>query len=147
FEQAGGTATIRLAATRSTPVKDVIPVSGLIHAKGGQNSVVIGLSSLDALNAQVTGQITLVNQRTLGGDVHLNAPDLTATVAGAEAFLGRAPGTLIGTNVGGAMQADAKIGSTIQNPTAAVTLDSPGVQAGTLAGITVHAVADYNPSR
>src|SRR5438552_10921118 len=147
FEQAAGTATIRLAATRSAPAKDVIPVSGVIHARGGRDSMVIGVSSLDALNAQVTGQITLANQRTLGGDVHLNAPDLTATVAGAEVFLGRAPGTLIGTNVGGAMQGDAKLGGTTQNPTAAVTLDSPGVQAGTLTGITVHAVADYNPSR
>src|SRR5881409_2684805 len=90
----------RLAATRSTPAKDVIPVAGLIHPKGARHSVVIGLSSLDALNAQLTGQITLVNQRTLEGDVHLNAPDLTALAAGAEAFLGREPGTLIGTNVG-----------------------------------------------
>ena len=147
FEQAAGSATVRLAATRSTAAKNVIPVSGVIHAKGAGNRMVVGLSSLNTLNAQMNGQITLVNQRTLGGDVNVNAPDLTALVAGAEAFLGRDPGTLIGTNVGGALQAQAKLGGTVQNPTAAVTLDSPGFQAGTLTGITVHAVADYNPSR
>jgi outer membrane protein assembly complex protein YaeT len=147
FEQIAGDATLRLAETRPTPAKDVIPVSGVINAKSAGNRVVVGLSSVHALNTQATGQITLVNQQTLAGDVHLDAPDLTALVAGAEAFLGRAPGTLVGTSVGGALQAQAKLGGTLQNPAASVTLDSTGVQAGTLSGITVHAAADYNPSR
>jgi hypothetical protein len=60
------------------------------------NRVVVGISSLNALHARATGQVTLVDRRALSGDVNLDVPDLTATIAGAEKLLGRSLGTPIG---------------------------------------------------
>ena len=88
----------------------------------------------------------MVNQRALDGQFKLDAADLSATVAGAEMFLGRAPGTLVGTHLGGELSANAKLGGTLQNPTAAVTLGSNNLQAGTLTGISVNAAVNYTPS-
>ena len=145
FDQATGDAKLQLSASQA-PAKDTLPVSGALNVKSSGNRMVVGISSLDALNAHASGQITLVNQRALDGQVKLEAADLAATVAGAEKFLGRAPGTLAGTNVGGALSANAKLGGTTQNPTAAITLGSSNLQAGTLTGIAVSAAVNYTPS-
>ena len=145
FDQAAGDAKLNLSASQA-PAKDTLPVSGTINVKSSGNRMVVGISSLNALNAHATGQITVVNQRALDGQLKLDAADLTATVAGAEKFLGRAPGTLAGTHLGGALSANAKLGGTMQNPTAAVTLGSNNLQAGTLTGISVNAAVNYTPS-
>jgi len=147
FDQAAGDATLRLNASRQAPARNFLPVSGNIQVQAAGERVTVGISSLRALQAEVAGQVTLVSRRILGGDIRLNAPDLAGSVAEAEAFLGRSPGTLAGTNVGGSLQAAAKLSGTVQSPAAAFTFDSPAVQAGTLTGITIHASGDYNPAR
>jgi outer membrane protein assembly complex protein YaeT len=147
FERAAGDATVRLSATRETPAKDILPVSGSLNAKTSGDRVVIGITSLETLDARATGQVTLVDRSRLGGKVRLEASDLADTVANAEAFLGRAPGTLAGTKIGGTLTAEAQLGGTLQNPAAAATIASPNLEAGTLDGITLNAAVDYNPER
>ena len=109
--------------------------------------MVVGIRDLRALNARATGQVTLVNQSALTGNVNLEAADLAGTVASAEAFLGRKPGTLVGTPVSGPLNVTAKLGGTVQNPAAGVNLTGESLTVGELNGINVTAAADYNPAR
>jgi outer membrane protein assembly complex protein YaeT len=147
FKQAAADATIRLTPTRSTPAKDIVPVSGTINAKAQGQRTVFVLRDVRALGANLAGQVTLVNQRALDGNVRVQAADLSATVASAEALLGRPPGTLIGTPVAGPLNITADLGGTAQNPSAAANIEAIGVSVGDLQGIDVRATADYNPSR
>ena len=124
YKQAVADATIRLAATRQAPAKDVVPVTATINAKSNGNRMVVGIRDLRALNARATGQVTLVNQSALTGNVDLEAADLAGTVASAEAFLGRKPGTLVGTPVSGPLNVTAKLGGTVQNPAAGSILQA-----------------------
>ena len=121
----------------------MVPVSGAIQAKAAGNRVVVGISSLNALHAHATGQVTLVDRRALSGAVRLDAPDLAAAIAGAEKLVGQS----LGTPVGGALSADAVLSGTLQKPGAAVTLSSNNLQAGTLSGIALHAAVNYSPSQ
>jgi outer membrane protein assembly complex protein YaeT len=143
FDQAAGDASLRLMAAQAEPARDVVPVSGAIQAKATGNRVVVGISALTALHAHATGQLTLVDRRALSGALKLDAPDLTTAIAGAEKLLGRS----LGTPVGGALSADAVLSGTIEKPSAAVTLSSNNLQAGTLSGIAVRAALNYSPSR
>jgi outer membrane protein assembly complex protein YaeT len=147
FKSAAADATIRLAATRSTPAKDVIPVSGAINAKTQGERVIVDIRELRAMDARAAGQVRIVNQKALAGDVRLDAPDLAATIASAEDFLGKARGTLAGTPVTGPLNVTAGISGTVQNPSVAARLEALGLTAGDLKGIDIRATADYNPSR
>jgi outer membrane protein assembly complex protein YaeT len=147
FDKASGDATVRLAATAATPSKDVVPVSGTVRVKSAGDRIVAGIDSIRALGAGASGQVTVVNRRSLGGQIKLAAPDLTATLAGAEAFLGRQPGTLAGTRIAGSLTADARLGGTVDRPNVTATIESPALEAGTLTGIALNADVDYNPSR
>ncbi len=143
FGKAAGDASLNLAATQHAQARDTLPVSGALNMKSPGNRVVIGISSLDALNAHVKGQITLVNQRALSGEIQVDAPDVAGTVAGAEGLLGR---KLVETTIAGVVSAQAKLGGTLQNPTAEVTVASNGLQAGTLTGIALNAAVNYTPA-
>ncbi len=143
FDRAAGDASLRLMASQAEPTRDVVPVSGAIQAKAAGNRVEVGISSLTALHAHATGQLTLVDRRELSGAVRLDAPDLTAAIAGAEKLLGRS----LGTPVGGALSAEAALSGTLEKPRAAVTLSSHDLQVGTLSGIALHAAVNYSPSQ
>ena len=143
FDQAAGDASLRLMAAQAEPARDVVPVSGAIQAKAAGNRVVVGISALTVLHAHATGQLTLVDRRALSGAVRLDAPDLTAAIAGAEKWVGQS----LGTPVGGALSADAVLSGTLQKPGAAVTFSSDNLQVGTLSGIALHAAVNYSPSQ
>jgi outer membrane protein assembly complex protein YaeT len=147
FEKPTGDATVRLTATRSTPAKDVVPLTATLNAKTQGNRVVIGIRDLRALDAQAAGQVVVADRRSLDGDVKLEAPSLASTIASAEAFLGREPGTLVGTPVDGPLNIAADLGGTVQNPSVGAELEASGVSAGDLKGIDIQATADYNPNR
>jgi outer membrane protein assembly complex protein YaeT len=147
YKRAAADATIRLSPTRSTPAKDVVPVSGTIDAKSQGERTVVGLRDVRGLGAELAGRITLVNQKSLDGDIRLQAPDVSATVASAEAFLGKAPGTLVGTPVSGPLNITADLGGTLETPTAAANLEALGMTLGDVQGIDVRATADYNRDR
>ena len=111
-DQAAGDASLRLMSAHAEPARGVLPVSGAIQAKAAGNRVVVGISSLTALHAHATGQLTLVDRRALSGAVRLNAPDLTAAIAGAEKLVGQS----LGTPVGGALSANAVLSGTLREP-------------------------------
>ena len=146
FEQAAGDASARLAAAGAT-AKNTVPITGAIQVKSTGALTTVGISSLEVLGARLTGRVVMANRREISGDVKLDAEDLTSTIAGAEAFLGRAPGSLAGTKVGGALAAEGKLGGTLQDPTASAIIHTADLQAGTLTGIAVNAAVDYTPSQ
>ncbi|MBI3278414.1 MAG: translocation/assembly module TamB domain-containing protein [Acidobacteria bacterium] len=147
FEKAAGDATVRLAATRTTPAQDVLPVSGSLNAKTQGSRMQVGIPGLRALHSTLQGQITIVNRQALGGVLRLQADDLSSTIAGAEAFLGRKPGTLAGTPVGGAVRLDAKLSGTIREPAVSAGLAAPALSVGDLKGVGLRASARYTADR
>ena len=98
YERADGDARLTLTPTRTAPSRNILPVGGSLVAAARDQRVVIDIRELRALGAALTGRVTLADRRTLGGTVRLRASDVARVVPNAESFLGRAPGTLVGTH-------------------------------------------------
>lgn len=133
-ERATGDATVQLTANRRAGGKDVIPVQGRINAQTNGNRVVVTIPGLQTLNASASGNIVLVNQSTLDGQVKVVSDDLAATMRAADAFLGRQPTS---TPVSGRATIVADLGGTIKKPVVDATVDAPEVNVGTLQGVKV----------
>ena len=147
FAKAEGDASLALTATRSAAARNVVPLSGNVTAKAAGRRILVGIPSLRTLNAKASGQLLLTDQKNLSGSVRIDAADLASTIQGAEALLGNKPGTLVGTPVAGSATLLAKVGGTVQSPTATAQIQSNNLQAGTLKDVQVNASVDYNASR
>jgi outer membrane protein assembly factor BamA/autotransporter translocation and assembly factor TamB len=79
------------------------------------------------------------------GTLNARADDIARVIAAAEAFLGRARGSLVGSPLAGALTANAAIAGTVGNPRVDTTVDAPNVTAGSVSGIALNADATYAP--
>src|SRR5262249_21707752 len=67
--------------------------------------------------------------------------------ASAETFLDRARGSLVGTPIAGALNADATIGGTIAAPVVDAVIAAPNISAGSVTGAAFNAQARYTTSQ
>ncbi|HEY2012970.1 MAG TPA: translocation/assembly module TamB domain-containing protein, partial [Bryobacteraceae bacterium] len=147
FQSAAGIADVQLRAAGQFPTKNSIPVDATLHAKLQGNRVTLGIAGLGAAGATVAGNLALVDRKAFTGDVRIEAAHLSTTIAAAEQFLGKAPGSLAGTPVEGSLIATAKLAGTVAAPTAALNLTARDVSAGELQGIALDASARYTADR
>jgi outer membrane protein assembly complex protein YaeT len=147
FQDAAVDATARLMASRTVPTKDLIPVDANVHATVRANRIVTDVEAFRGFGATASGQVVLLDRNALAGELRVDAPRLSSTIAAAEVFLGKPAGSLAGTPLEGTLTATVKLAGTLPAPTAAVNLALPDLSAGELQGITVNAAAGYAPDR
>jgi len=147
YQDATGSATLYLTASRTAPSMNVIPVSGTLTVNARGNQILVDIAELRAFETITKGQVSLTNRRTLGGDLRLQSGNLGTAIADAEVFLGKKPGTMVPTPMTGPVDVTAKLGGNINDPAVSMNLSAPSLQAGTLEGLDVRAQADYTQRR
>jgi outer membrane protein assembly complex protein YaeT len=141
FEQAAGEAGIRLRAGRLA--QNLIPVEASLHASGRADRMVVAIENLRSFGATASGEVVLTGQKTLAGDLRIEAAHLSATAAAAEAFLGKP----LGTPIDGRLAATAKLAGTVTEPAATLTAAIPDLAAGELRNVSVNLAGAYTPAR
>lgn len=157
FERATGDARLNLTPTASAPARGLAPLGGAIAAGVNADRVVVNVTSLRGLGATIDGRVTMARPATSGemtgafekaainGTLNARAEDISRVIAAAEAFLGRARGSLVGSPLAGALTANSAISGTVGNPRVDTSVNAPNVTAGTVSGITLNADATYTP--
>ena len=69
YARADGDGQLTLTPTRKVPSRNVLPVGGSLIAAARDQRVVLDIRDLRALGAALDGQVTLADQRVLGGNV------------------------------------------------------------------------------
>jgi outer membrane protein assembly complex protein YaeT len=147
FEQASGSASVRVRARSQSLSQDALPLDATINAAGDSHRLVLRIDDLRALAASVTGEVTLTDRQSLAGELHIDAPRLSASLTDAEVFVGKPQGSLADANVEGALTSTATISGTLSAPAATATVVVPDLSAGDLRGIAVNAGVSYAQDR
>lgn len=147
FNSARAEAGIRLEATREAPAEDAAPLAGSMTASLRDGRVAVAIPELSGMGARAAGAVALSRTQALSGELRVEAPDVAATIAAAEALLGKAPGSLVGQPVEGAIGVTAGLSGTAAKPVVAATLSAPALRAGTLDGIALDSTVRYEPGR
>ncbi|HEV3202430.1 MAG TPA: hypothetical protein VGZ73_31250, partial [Bryobacteraceae bacterium] len=140
-------ATARLAASQPLPSKDAIPVDATVHATVHGSRILMDVEALGSFGATATGEVVLLDRKSIGGGLRVDAPRLSSTIAAAEAFLGKPAGSLTGTPMEGTLTSTVNLAGTLTAPAASVELAVPDLNAGDLQGIAVNAALSYTPDR
>jgi len=136
YTAASGTADLTLRATGAGASRAIMPAAGQVSIRGDGSRLVALLRQLTAAGATVNGQVTLAERERLGGNLRVAIADVGRTAAAAEAWLGRAAGTMMSDRIGGALDGNIAVGGTIRAPAAEASIDAPRLNlapAGTLA--------------
>jgi outer membrane protein assembly factor BamA/autotransporter translocation and assembly factor TamB len=146
YTRATGDAKLSLAAIRPRPSRGVIPVAGDLEVSARKNVITASLTRARGAATTVDGRVSLTDLRALAGQVHAKADDLADVIGSVEVALGRPRGSLVRTPVGGSVVVDGTLGGTIDAPAMDVTVQAPGLAAGSVSGLAVNAQARYTPA-
>jgi outer membrane protein assembly factor BamA/autotransporter translocation and assembly factor TamB len=146
YVEASGAANATLTPTSARAAPKTMPVAGRLSARGNAGTIVAELQRLTAAGAELSGQVQLGDGRRLQGQLHASLADLALTTSTAEAFLGRAPGSLLPAPVTGAATVDARLGGTIERPAASLNVSALSLSAGAASGIEIGADLTVTPA-
>ena len=139
YLKAEGEGRATLTPTSARIARGEMPVVGRVTLRGDGNGVVARLDRVTAAGAQVVGQVAIDSARRVRGELRGNVADVMQTTGALEAFLGRPRGSLMPAAVAGAMTVGARIGGTLDAPTATATLTAPSLAIGNATGIALDA--------
>ncbi len=147
YEKADGSATLHLSATRSTAARDVVPLTGSLTAATHGQNITLQIAHLDSIGASATGRVTLDRRNRLGGELTGDVANLDPLIAGLEAYLGKPPGTLVGTEIGGSAHMNAVLAGTLSQPQFSASLSGSNLSIGQIHDVALAADAAYNPNQ
>ena len=132
YLEASGRGTATLAPDTTRAARRAMPVGGYVSARRSRGTTEADLRQITAAGAQLTGRMRIADGGRLEGELHASAPDLARTAAEAETFLAR--GSLLPAPVSGATIVDARLGGTVDAPSADVSVSSRSVSIGAASG-------------
>ncbi|MFB3903132.1 MAG: translocation/assembly module TamB domain-containing protein [Acidobacteriota bacterium] len=147
-------ADFQLAGTSRQASRDTLPLSGsvVVRKEGGQ--AYVRLSEAETIGAALNADIRVSSLSNLGqkpsgrvsGRVSVQIADLLRLTTGLARFLGQS-GPLLGTEVSGPAQLNARLGGTLQQPTASAEVRAPSTKVGKLEDVSLELAANYRADR
>lgn len=145
FEQVKTGAHLRFSATRAQPIHDVLPFSASVFATGAGNRFSLKIDLGQVLDMSVAGDISLAAWRDISGKIQAKTDRMESSMAALEAFLGRKPESLAGTDLNGPLDIDAELGGTLEALRVAAKVDAPATRVGKLSEVGLTASIHYSP--
>ncbi|MFN0105353.1 MAG: translocation/assembly module TamB domain-containing protein [Bryobacteraceae bacterium] len=133
FAGAGGTAAVRLNATRRA-AKGVYPVTGNIRVQRAAGDTVVRVDRAALSGLEATGTIRMNSRDRLSGQLTISTANVAAQPYAESPVSGGAKLNLI-------------VSGTVQKPAANFTVDAPNLRAETITGIAVSAAGSLNANR
>lgn len=122
-----------------------VPLGGHVSAKADAGRLDGLIERLAVPGVEVNGNVLVSEADALGGDLHVNTPDVGAAVATLNR-LRAAPSPLLPVPVAGPLTVDAQLGGALRSPEVVVALDSPALTIGAVRDIALEARAAYSPA-
>lgn len=146
YARALGNARLFLTPTTQHAAGSTLPVGGRVDVTGDGERVDATLRGVSAAGVTLDGRVTLGDRTTIGGDFRAHVPNVNTTVNVLEAFLGRAPGSLVPVPVAGALSANGRIAGTVSAPVIRASMAAPSLAVGDASGINVTSNLIYRRS-
>jgi outer membrane protein insertion porin family len=143
YLKANGTADATLSPTASEMSRSAVPLGGRVVAKGNGGRIDAQIARVTVPAGEVNGTVAVTSDRRLEGAIKGRSSDIGQLASSIEAFTGRPRGSLLPTPVSGAVDVDARLGGTVNEPTATTTINAPALTVGTVDGVAVTADASY----
>ncbi len=144
YRSASGSAAVSLTPTSAAA--NALPVGGRLSMRRSKGSIIADAQQVVVAGGHVDGRVQVGPDRSLAGRLHATAPDLALTGRSVESFLRRAPGSLLPSVVKGDATVEARVGGTIETPTASVTVSAPSLSVGDARGIQAGADLTVTPA-
>ncbi len=148
IDEAEGDVKLRLARSQAAPQRSLVPVAGSLTASSRNGDANISIESLEALGAEIHGEVALPEQQGLHGDVQGAIADLKELVAGLDAVLGKTDqDSVLPTPVAGPASFSALLAGTVDRPEIAASFEADTLHVGAVEDVALLVNADYNPDR
>ena len=135
-----------LASANPRATARSIPLSGRLAIGGTRRTIVADLQRITAAGADITGRLHVQDLRDLQGELRATVTDIASTVGDAERFLGRPAQSLLPAPVTGMAAIVARVGGTIEAPTARATVTAPSLSIGGEKDIVASGELAFTPS-
>jgi outer membrane protein assembly complex protein YaeT len=145
YLKAVGTAEATLRPTASGTSQAAMPLGGRIVARADGTRLDTQLTQLEVPGAEINGQVVVTNDRLLQGELTGRSSDVARLTSAIEAFTARPRGSLLPVPISGGAQIEARLGGSLETPSAATTVNAQTLDIGGLTGVALTAEASYAP--
>jgi len=147
-------ADLKLSRTSGQPRRDTLPLAGSVAVRKDGGQAQIRVNRAESMGAAVDADIRVSSLSNLqenpngriSGQLSGRVADLLRLTSGLARFLGKS-GPLLGTEVGGPAQFDARLGGTLQQPTVRAEVRAPSTKVGNLEDVSLDVAANYSANR
>ncbi len=127
-----GNVHLNLSAARAAPDLNILPISGKIDAQIQSGRIEAGLNSIEVLESQVSGRISLRSFREIEGGIRGYAPNTNGMMAQLSRFLGGSGSFLRDRRIEGPVEFTAQASGKLKQPKFIISADAPDLQIGGL---------------
>ena len=145
YLKATGTADATLRPTASEMSRSAMPLGGRVVARANGSRIDAQLTQLAVPGAEVNGLVAVTSNRLLQGELTGRSGDISQLTSSIEAFTGRPQGSLLPVAVSGGADIEARLGGSLDAPSAATTVNAQALDIGRTAGVALTAEASYAP--
>jgi outer membrane protein assembly complex protein YaeT len=140
-------ANLTLFATRSTPGRNLLPVSGAVDAKLESGRLTGTLKAFSIMGSRLDGDFSLVAFKTVAANLRGQIGDVDVPLTQVPQFEGNPGNSLIGIKATGPVGFSAQAEGELSNPTIVVSADAPDLLVGDLPRLRVKTDATIRDSR
>jgi outer membrane protein assembly complex protein YaeT len=140
-------ARLTLSATRSTPGRNLLPVSGAVHAQLQSGRLTGTLQAFSIMGARLDGDFSLVAFKTVAANLRGQIADVEVPLSQVARFEGNPGNSLIGIRVTGPLEFNARAEGDLGSPTIVLSADTPDLQVGDLPKLNAKTDATIRDSR
>jgi len=147
-------ADLRLTRTSGQARRDTLPLTGSVAVRKNGGQAQIRVNRAETMGATVDADIRVSSLSNLeqspngriSGQVSARVADLMRLTTGLARFLGK-PGPLLGTEVAGPAELNARLDGTLQQPAATAEVSAPSTKVGNLQNVSLDLAARYGGNR
>jgi outer membrane protein assembly complex protein YaeT len=138
---------LNLSAVRSTPARNLLPVSGVLDARLQSGRLEGDVYGFSVMGAQINGKFSLSSFNALDATVEGKTADVGATLAQAAKFIDNPDRTILGTPMTGTVEFGARAGGNLSSLKVTVSANAPRLQVGELKDLVVRTDATIQDSQ
>jgi outer membrane protein assembly complex protein YaeT len=142
-----GNAHLILTATRKTPGRSVLPLSGMLDAQIRPGHITGNLQSIAIFGAKINGPFSLQSLSEIDGDFHGDTSNIDTLISQLSQFLGSPENPLGSMRMSGPLQFNAHLSGKLSRPSVTLAAEAPALQSGMLKHLSVKTDATLEGSQ
>jgi outer membrane protein assembly complex protein YaeT len=141
------TANLNLAATRSMPQRNLLPLSGTINARLQDNQLQGMASSLGLFGFNTSGKFTLQNFLIMEGGFQGASSNIGIDIQQISQFIGQPVSSSPAVAITGPVQFTLQVGGSLKQPQIGAVIETPSLDAGRLKSLNAKTDASFHDAQ